>query len=538
MKKFVAFIVSFLLISSVFGIVVSSRNEGAGEMLANSEKINYVYGDKSNENTKEVKSDCIHNVEHVKCFGDKKLNILPKMFEAYIHTEYEDVKKNVSILYGLLLPIDVDNNSGTGENGKDIKVRFYILPSLSHENFGWVLSFYLVVEVERLGEELKNEDFEIYLNFYLSLENYDYGTHEFRLGYASAEGKELPKDEKIIFTIYPYLMYDKSPDFVLQNIPTFDGEESDIDLIASYSGDYGDNVFHHKVVITYQPAVSSTIKFTPDLNLRKINIALSRTASKDTMLTIAYTGGKNGEDMDIALTIDKIPEEMSFSIFYSLSGVSGERGMVIYESSSEFNVTLTIKIKMVGLLGRVQYLPKYFMAKWANKIYGGHINLNTSSSSTKFIICDNIDNPSIYFSISNVTNIANFSWGIDQEGYVKFDAEHEGPMIDFYWIMDSVRIELISQLKTNYFSLSWNIDQEGHVNLDTDGKWLNTFSFNFTLDGYVGLLIGASFLKADDFRAEWVVWPPSFNISGDINFIGDIIFSVMLDGTWYFLPLR
>jgi len=465
----------------------------------------------------------------------KKLNILPKMFDAYIYTKCGDVEKNTSIIYGLLSPIDVDDNSNTGENGKDIKVRFLILPHISQKNFGWILSFSIVMDIERLGDEIKDKDFEIYTNFHLSLEDYDYGDHEFRIGYSSPEGKELPRDERLSLTIYPYLMYDKNPDFILQNTPVFDGKESDVDIIARYSGSFGGNTFDHNVVISCQPAISSTIKFTPDFDVHKINVSISRTADKDTTLTLKYDGKINDNEMGVSLTIDKIPREMAFSIFYNIFGSSGENGMIDYESSNEFNVTLTVKVSKIGLMGvmRLEYLPRHFTAEWSGRIYGGYINASANSPLTKFIICDDIDNPSVYFSISNVTNSANFSWGIDQGGYVELKSEHEGPKTDFYWILGSMRIEMISELKTDYLFLSWDIDHEGYVTLDTNGNWLNQFSFNFTIDGNVGLLIGASFLKADNFKAEWVLWPPNFQFSGDINFIGNIVFSIMLGGTWY-----
>ncbi|MBW1933176.1 MAG: hypothetical protein JRI56_09220, partial [Deltaproteobacteria bacterium] len=256
---------------------------------------------------------------------------------------------------------------------------------------------------------------------------------------------------------------------------------------------------------------------------------------KDTTLTLKYDGNTNGDEMSVALTIDKVPREIAFSIFYSIFGSSGDRGIISYESNSEFNVTLTVKVGKIGLAGtmRLEYLPKQFTAGWTNRIYGGHVNVSVSSPLTKFIMCDDIDNPSIYFSISNITNSANFSWGMDQGGYVKLSAEHSGPVADFYWVAGSMRVEMISQLRTNYFFLSWDIDQEGYVSFDTHGNWLNTFSFNFTIDGNVGLLIGASFVKANNFRAEWTIWPPSFQLSGNIDFIGDIVFSVMLGGTWY-----
>jgi len=531
MRKIVAFvIVSFLMISTLGALAFSYDNRD-NINFSNAHISEDIYETNSHMLSIIKKSDTgIPPPAPV-----KKLRVLPRMFDAYIYTKCSGVEKRTSIIYGLLSPIDVDDNSNTGDNGKDVKVRFYIIPYISRANFGWVLSFSIVMEVERLGEEIKDEDFEIYTDVHLSLESYDYGNHEFRIGYSSAEGREVPKSEEVVLTIYPYLMYDRNPDFVLESTPSFEGGESDMDLIARYSGNFGGDTFDHNVVISCQPAISSTIKFTPDFDMHKINTSISRTANRDTTLTLSYDGNTNGDKMGVALTVERVPKEMSFSVFYSIFGASGDRGLINYGGSSEFNVTLTVRIEKIGLAGtmRLEYLPRQFSAGWANRIYGGHVNVSVSSPLTKFIMCDDIDNPSIYFSISNVTNSANFSWGIDQGGYARLSAEHRGPVADFYWKTGSMKVEMVSQLKTDYFFISWNIDQEGYVSFDTDGNWLNSFSFNFTIDGNVGLLIGASFIKADNFRAEWTIWPPTFQISGSMDFIGDIVFSVMLGGTWY-----
>ena len=536
MRKIIAFAIASFFVLSALGTLVVSYD---GKDNIDFHSVGNVYekgsGSKTFQNG-ELNYRQYNDNDVKKIIPDvKKLNILPKMFDMHIYTKCGDVEKNTSIIYGLLFPIDVDDNSNTGENGKDIKVRFLILPSLSQKNFGWVLSFSIVMDVERLGNEIKDEDFEIYAYFHLSLEDYGYGDHEFRIGYSSPEGKELPRNEILSLTIYPYLMYDKNPDFILQNTPVFDGEESDMDVIARYSGNFGGNTFDHNVAISCQPAIPSTIKFTPDFSISKINTSISRTADKDTTLTLKYNGKTNDEEMGVALTIDKIPREMTFSILYNIFGPSGENGMIDYESSSEFNVTLTVEVSKIGLMGtmRLEYLPRHFAAEWSGRVYGGYINVSVNSQLTKFIICDDIDNPSVYFSISNITNSANFSWGMDQGGYIELRSGHEGPKTDFYRILGSMRVEMISEMKTDYLFLSWNIDQEGYVTLDTNGNWLNEFSFNFTIDSNVGLLIGASFLKADNFRAEWVIWPPNFQLSGDINFIGNIVFSVMLGGAWY-----
>lgn len=539
MKKFAAFFAGFILVASIFGVVNYSnysQDSDSGIYHTGNVAKKIVESPEWNKFNSDRKAEADTNVAAA---WHSRPIVMPKMVQAHIHTECDGVEKNTSVLYGLLSSLDVDNNPDTGQNGKDVKVRFYILPSVSHEDFGYVLALSVVFDVERLGNELNNKDFKIYLDFHLSLENYDYGTHEFQLGYSSPEGKEIPRNEEVTLTVYPYLMYDRNPDFVLRSTPTFDGGANDVDILARYSGSYGGNTFDHKVVISCQPAISSSIKFTPDMSLQKLSVDISRTAEEDTALTIAYSGETNGNGMDISLAIDKIPREMAFSISYNIFGASGERGVINYDSSNEFNVTLTVSMGRIGLIGNMQlkYLPKHITAGWDNRIYGGYININVSSSSTSFMICNDIDNPTVYFSISNITNSANFSWGMDQGGYIKLNAEKEGPKVNFYWIMGSMRAEVTSQLKTDYLFISWDIDQEGYVTLDTNGNWLNSFSLNFTLDDNVGLLIGASFIKADNFRAEWVIWPPNFQLSGNMDFIGDIVFSVMIGGTWYSLPL-
>jgi hypothetical protein len=88
-------------------------------------------------------------------------------------------------------------------------------------------------------------------------------------------------------------------------------------------------------------------------------------------------------------------------------------------------------------------------------------------------------------------------------------------------------------LRTASLSLDWIIENEGHVTVDTGCDWLSTYSLNFTMDNNVGLSLAASLLKADDFTAAWVVWPPSFSLSGSIQLVGDIAFAVMLNGDWY-----
>jgi len=469
-------------------------------------------------------------------FEPNRMPIFQRLVSASLYTRCGEVEKNTSILYGLLLPLDVDDNIDTGQNGNDIRARFYLIPTLEQQNIGWVLGLSLVIDVERLGDEIAHEDIEIALDFSLNLADYDYGTHTFRLGLASQGGKELPQRESITFTVYPYLMYERSPDFVLEHTPVFSEMPSDLDIIAQYSGNYGSDMFSHKVTLSFKPAIPATMHFTPDVDLKGLALSFSRTATASTVLSIDYDGETNGERMSINFAIDALPQSMSFSLGYDLNG---EGGSLFYDASAEFDVTLTIKMERAELMGclLISQLPTYLAANWKYQILEGFLDVNTSSSDTMFTICDDLVNPSTLFQVSNITNSIHLSWGIDQEGFMIADADHAGPQVYFHWLVDSLWLQSTAEMNTEYLSIAWNLAEEGYVAIDTDDNWVASLTFNFSVGENIGLNIGASFLKTEDFVVEWAVWPPRFEINGDIQLVGDFFLSIMLGSVWYPLIL-
>jgi hypothetical protein len=223
---------------------------------------------------------------------------------------------------------------------------------------------------------------------------------------------------------------------------------------------------------------------------------------------------------------------MDFSLGYNLDGKGGNLN---YDASGEFDVTLTINIGRVELMGCIQImaLPAHLSANWQYQVMGGYLDVITSSSKTIFTICDSLEDPTIRFQLSNITNTLNLSWGLDQEGFLFADADHPGPIIDFYWLVDSLRLQSTSKMNTDYLYLAWNIAEEGYVIIDTDNNWLTTFTFNFSVGDNIGIDIGANLLKTQNFRLQWALWPPGFEVNGDIQIVGDFYLTVMLNGSWY-----
>ena len=119
------------------------------------------------------------------------------------------------------------------------------------------------------------------------------------------------------------------------------------------------------------------------------------------------------------------------------------------------------------------------------------------------------------------------------EGFIFVDADHPGPLVDLFWMVGSLQLQSTYKMNTDYFYLAWGIAEEGYVTVDTDDHWLTAFSFQFTVGDNIGLDIGASFLKTQNFRVHWTIWPPGFVVSGAIQFIGDFFLVVMLNSAWY-----
>ena len=81
----------------------------------------------------------------------------------YVHTNYNGIEKDTPVLQSIFNGIDVDNNPSTGQNGNDIKVFVMVFPYAEKVNGNWVFLISFIVNVIRLGEEIKNGEFEISL---------------------------------------------------------------------------------------------------------------------------------------------------------------------------------------------------------------------------------------------------------------------------------------------------------------------------------------------------------------------------------------
>jgi len=312
----------------------------------------------------------------------------------------------------------------------------------------------------------------------------------------------------------PYIFYEKDPEFYIYVEPIFDEGNQNLSVILEYS-----NLGSHKLMIDYYPAVKTMVKVSPNVGINKFNIAIERFASIEQTIRMRYEG-----NMAINLTMEDIPQAMNFSLGFS-------ENYFEYEASDEFNTTLMIEVFGLEYYTIIEYLPRHLKAQFMEE---GYLYIYVNQRKTKFIISNDLEKPTTYFSITNLTGEATIQWGIGKEGYFRIDGL-KGIKMETKLQMGSIYLKIYSIVKAKHFDINWNLSVPGYVFVDTNMEWLSFYSFNFSIDNTFGILIEANSLKAEDFMAEWETEFPFFNKSGEIQFVGNITFAIMLNGTWYYV---
>ncbi len=427
----------------------------------------------------------------------------------YIHTVYEGIEKDTPILQSIFSGIDVDDNPSTGVNGNDVKVSVIPLPLIQSTDVGNVLTISIALKVIRLGEEIKDGEFEI------SFGGVIMGEHNFRIGYYSAENEEVPKEIREVVTVVPYLFYDHDPEFYINMEPVFEGGNENVSALLEYSNP---TLGQHRVTIDYFPALNTMIKISPHLELNNFGISIERFMSQEETIRISYEEGGN---MVGNLTIEDIPQKMAFNIGFS-------ENYFEYDASDEFNVTMIIGGNM-DFIAKIEYLPHHLEASFNRN---GYLDINVDERKTKFIIANALIDPTLSFSITNLSGECIARWDMESAGYLTIDG-FAGVRTEIKANMGAMKLDYYAELKAEHFEMEWNLAIPGYVAIDTNWEWLGFYHFNYTYDDTFGIVIESNMMRAMNYRVNWQTSMPFFTIDGQIQFMGDFVFKIMLNGIWY-----
>jgi len=291
--------------------------------------------------------------------------------------------------------------------------------------------------------------------------------------------------------------------------PVFEGGNSNISIFGEYVGKS-----NQYMQIDFNPGITSMIKISPEIE--NTNLTIQRFAEKNTNIKIIYKGRLN-----FNLTIEKVPLFMSFSINFSENHFE-------YKSNDEFNATMLIETRNIDVCSKIIYLPRHIVIDGG---LNGYLSIFTGNKNTKLILCNTFEKPSIYLAIGNITGNVIIQWKTGAAGYIKIDGA-KNAMMDLKANIGGANLNLSSRQKAQHFLFEWHLSTEGFISIDTNWEWLNCFSMNFSI-GNFGFLIGASFLRAEDYRLEWNGTIPIFYKHGKIDFMGNFTFSIMLNNVWY-----
>ena len=430
----------------------------------------------------------------------------------YIHTKYNGIEKNTPVIQSIFSGIDVDNDPMTGVDGKDVKVSIFALPLLQPTDEGLVFTLSLALKVIRLGDEIKNGELEICFGGSVPFN----GLHIFKIGYYSADGEEIPKEIREVVTIVPYILYDRDPEFYLNVEPIFESGNENISAIIEYSHE---NFGEHTVTIDYFPAVNTMIKITPSIGINKFAFSIERFADVEQTIRMRYEG-----EFALNMTIEDIPQQMAFALNFA-------ENYFEYEASDEFNASLILEYGGVEFLAKIEYLPHYLAASFNPE---GYLDINIDERKTKFIVANDLENPTIYLSISNLSGEAIIRWDMnfDAIGFITVDG-FKGIELEIKAELGSIYFRYYAVIQTEHFEIRWNLTIPGSIFIDSNNEWIASCSFNLSIDNIFGLLIEASLLKANNFKVEWQTESPIFNIDGELQFVGEITFAIMINGVWY-----
>jgi hypothetical protein len=447
------------------------------------------------------------------------------IFSSSFITNCNGNEKITEIILTQPVEIDIDDNPDTGVNGKDVSVNYLILPWIRFDNdigFGLTFTFYL----ERIGEELKNSDFSASLKI---------AQNTINLGFRSpAEiGNEIPSSIQISFNIFFYLLK-RTRGFGVEIDPEyFSVDKGNIELFAEYNGEDTQKEFQ----ILFEPAIKTEIGIISTKRQGVWTYDFIRQASEDSKITTTYRSSGNGESEDVTFSVDKIPNELRFSMGITPLAFGG--GQLLYESSDTYDIELQVNSADLGTCGYsyIKNTPRRVFAEWTPTFTNGNFYVEMESEGTDFIVRDSLDNPYINLEVRSLKTIdVDTYWNLTNPGdftvYKDTDIH-----IDLDFTIGDWIAKIDAEPVAKNISTSWFIDVTGYLTIDTD--WEPFSTIDLTIKGpLVGAHISGDSFKSQDLDISWTLWPPQewdLVITGYVDASEITSIDLYLINNWYHL---
>ncbi|RLF40748.1 MAG: hypothetical protein DRN12_04695, partial [Thermoplasmata archaeon] len=422
------------------------------------------------------------------------------------------------ISFGTYNDLDVDDDENTGVNGKDIRVQYILLPWFSTEN-GLSVGLNLVLNIDRLGEEIKNNDFTAYIR----LDN-------IKIGFRSPNitGSEMPLKLQLSSIVFLNLL-DSTYGFKLLSNPYY---TSDINgKTLSFFATYDDSSNKQKYTFSLKPAVSTDITISSTKEPGVWSYSFRRNSNIETILETHIVRHSLGDTKDTIITIKYLPREISFR--FSIQPFKRNGGKILYQSENDYSTEIKIESNNIGRCryATIKNPPREIYTEWIPSRDTGYLKLITESQgSTSITLQDKLVDPTINISLEDIGNVDFKSyWNLTNPGTFRIIRNSSMNLVIHSFIEEwETRLNITSLSKN--LDIKWNINTSGYVFYDTNLESIKTADILIKTNN-IGIKTKADIFKAEDFQLNWT---NNWNItsSGRIEF-SIVSIDVYLNGIWY-----
>ena len=438
---------------------------------------------------------------------ENEKNLLNGLFDVVIHTKCGDVEKSKELDWVRVDKIDVDDDDGTGIDGKDIEIKYLIFPWMEFEPDLAVGAIFSIT-IDRITEDIKDE------NFTVTLET-TFGESEVQVGYWSpdTEGNEVP-DSVTVSLMVLYYPFQKGIGYKLALIPDYDGgnDNKEIVMLANYCR--GD--IERDFSIKFDPAIETQIEYKPTRSEGVWQYEFIRFSESDSTVTTTLRKVDGAEERKTTFVIDKLPKEMSFMLEFSPLAQGG--GKLLYESDEMYDTELRIETDFPGecKYAIVKNTPRRISAEWNPSLLNGFCSIDIESEGTDFILKDSLIDPDVNLSINNLgSSDLTATWNLSQPGSFTL-VKTPGTGVDIHLKMYDWIANISAEMTSEYLSFSWYLDMSGFLAIDTNWDPVAAVEIEIRAEG-IGIGIIAEPLRAEDFYLEWTVSPLQIDWQGFID---------------------
>ena len=226
--------------------------------------------------------------------------------------------------------------------------------------------------------------------------------------------------------------------------------------------------------MSFDPAIDTQFKITSTKKVGQWQYYFTRMSSLDSQVTVQTTTIENGQEKDVTLVIDKLPQILSFTLALTPFGPQG--GSLLYESNEMYDIELTVTSNQLGTCryATIKNTPTRVFAEWTPTVLKGFYSIDIESTGTDIIVQNSLIDPSIIFKVNDLGNF-NFDtyWNLSNPGDFTVYKQRE-LSIDLDFKIGEWMAKLKAQPTADYIATKWLVDVTGYLAFDTNLQSLGT----------------------------------------------------------------